>query len=127
MLSRTGASQVFKVYPASRALTSRVKARTLVSQSVRKPTVAALGFFRKKIATSGAVDDILSTVSDTERGCRTSRSQRASIDAALGVLEGAGDSGAPISKGLSATWRLLWTTEKVSYCLSWNYCLLQLY
>ena len=78
----------------------------------RQPAVAALGFFRKKIATSGAVDDILTVVEDTERGCSTSRPQRASIDAALGVLEGAGDS--PINKGLSATWKLLWTTEKVN-------------
>ena len=122
MLSRIGAPQGVRVSSGSEALTSRVKARTFASQSVRKPVVAALGFFRKKIATSGAVDDILSTVADTERGCRTSRSQSASIDAALGVLEGAGDSGALISKGLSATWKLLWTTEKVTNCLGWKYC-----
>ncbi len=82
-------------------------------QRSRNTTVAALGFFRKQIATSGGVDDILAVVESTERGCNTSRSQRASIDAALGVLEGAGDKTSLFNKGLSATWKLLWTTEKV--------------
>lgn len=101
------------IVPASQAFTAVAKTPTLRSRRARPSTVAALGFFRKRIATSGAVDDILAAVTDTERGCCTSSSQRARIDAAVGVLEGAGDDGRPINKSLSATWKLLWTTEKV--------------
>ena len=93
--------------------TPTVVAKALHSRRARLSTVAALGFIKKRIATSGAVDDVLAIVQDTERGCRTSKLQRASIDAAVGVLEGAGNDGRPVSKSLSATWKLLWTTEKV--------------
>lgn len=89
------------------------KAATLQSGRARLTTGAALGFFKRRIASSGAVDDILAVVQDTERGCRTSKSHRASIDAAVGVLESAGNDGRPVSESLSATWKLLWTTEKV--------------
>ena len=99
----------------SRAPKTRAQASFLRVRHVRLSTVAALGFFRKRIATSGAVDDILAAVGDSERGCRTSRAQKARIDAAVGVLEGAGDDSDPVSKSLSATWKLLWTTEKVGF------------
>ena len=99
--------------PILQAPPAVAQAPTFHSRRARLSTVAALGFFKKRIATSGAVDDILAVVQDTERGCRTSKSQRASIDAAVGVLQGAGDDGRPVSKSLSATWKLLWTTEKV--------------
>lgn len=82
----------------------------------RRPTLcvtAALGFFRKKIATAGAIDDLLAAIEGTNRGCQTSSSQRAKIDAAINVLEGAADRGNDFSLDLSATWKLLWTTEKV--------------
>lgn len=101
--------------PVLQAPTAVAKASALHPRRARLSTVAALGFFKKRIATSGAVDDILAVVQDTERGCRTSKSQRASIDAAVGVLQGAGDDGRPVSKSLSATWKLLWTTEKVGF------------
>jgi len=95
-------------------ITVKVKARKRIpsTKRCRKGTFAALDFFRRKIATSGAVDDILAVVSDTNRGCSTSGSQRASIDAAIGTLEGAGNDASLFNKGLSATWKLLWTTEK---------------
>ena len=99
--------------PKLKTSTVVAKAATLHSRRARLSTVAALRFFKRRIATSGAVDDILAVVQATERGCRTSQSQRASIDAAVGVLEGAGNDGRPVSKSLSATWKLLWTTEKV--------------
>ena len=101
--------------PVLQAPTVVAKAATLQPRRDRLSPVAALGFFRKRIATSGAVDDILAVVQDTERGCCTSKSQRASIDAAVGVLEGAGNDGRPVNKSLSATWKLLWTTEKVGF------------
>jgi hypothetical protein len=101
-------------------ITVKVKARKRIpsTKRCRKGTFAALDFFRRKIATSGAVDDILAVVSDTNRGCSTSGSQRASIDAAIGTLEGAGNDASLFNKGLSATWKLLWTTEKVRWSAS---------
>lgn len=100
-----GVSQKF------RPLLQQTRVQTRRTKVCRPTAVAPFDFFRKKIASSGAVDDILSAVESTERGCNTSRSSRAKIDAALGVLEGAGDS-TSFNKTLSATWKLLWTTEK---------------
>ena len=77
------------------------------------PVSAAFGFFRKKIATAGAIDDLLAAIDGTERGCKTSSSQRAKIDAAINVLEEAAEVGNDLSTDLTATWKLLWTTEKV--------------
>ena len=91
----------------------RCKARARSKQSNTTVT-AALGFFRKKIATAGAIDDLLAAIEGTDRGCKTSSSQRAKIDAAINVLEGAADRGNDFGTDLTATWKLLWTTEKVS-------------
>jgi len=103
-------------------LSHKFKARTQTpsTKRCRNGTFAALNFFRRKIATSGAVDDILAVVSDTDRGCSTSRSQRASIDAAIGTLEGAGNDASLFNNGLSATWKLLWITEKVRWSASFG-------
>ena len=79
-------------------------------------TSAAFGFFRKKIATAGAIDDLLAAVESTERGWKTTRPQRAQIDAAVNVLDNAYDSSGEFESDLSATWKLLWTTEKVLAC-----------
>ena len=94
-------------------LRRRAKARAPQHKRSGVSTAAAFDFFRRKITTSGAVDDILASVTDTERGCSTSRSQRASIDAAVATLEEAGNNAGFAGNGLSATWKLLWTTEKV--------------
>lgn len=80
----------------------------------RTPVTAAFGFFRKKIATAGAIDDLLAAVDGTNRGCKTSNSQRASIDAAINVLQQSAEHGEDFSTDLTATWKLLWTTEKVT-------------
>lgn len=113
MLGKVDVHKASNILSTSRTALSRARTFPYRVGRVRLSTVAALGFFRKRIATSGAVDDILAAVEGSERGCRTSRSQRARINAALGVLEEAGDNTRPISKELSATWKLVWTTEKV--------------
>ena len=108
--SETRASLTSSSKLCQHGLSHRASFRNARRQRCRNTTVAALGFFRKKIATSGAVDDILAAVESTERGCSTSQSQKTRIDAAIGVLAG---SGVNNNQGLSATWKLLWTTEKV--------------
>lgn len=115
MLLKLDIRKASSVASTSPAVLGRVQAspRRGRARPARLSTVAALGFFKRKIATSGAVDDLLAAIEGSERGCRTSKSQRARIDAALGVLEEAGYDNVPINKSLSATWRLVWTTEKV--------------
>lgn len=113
MLSKLDVPKAPSIVSTARTALSKARTSPYCVRRVRQSTVAALGFFRKRIATSGAVDDILAAVEGSERGCCTSRSQKARINAALGVLEEAGDNTRPISKGLSATWKMVWTTEKV--------------
>ena len=91
----------------------RARVPSVRTKQSNTTVTAALGFFRKKIATAGAIDDLLAAIEGTGRGCTTSSSQRAKIDAAINVLEGAADRGNDFGTDLTATWKLLWTTEKV--------------
>ena len=68
--------------------------------------------------TRGAVNDLLAAVESTQRGLSTSNTSRAQIDAAVDVLERCGKGGVTTdSSKIDATWRLLWTTEKVDSAL----------
>ena len=65
-----------------------------------------------------AVSDLLRAIEGTDRGVNTSAEQRQSIFRAIDALEAlpAGADGAADHTGnasVSATWKLLWTTEKV--------------
>ena len=96
----------------------RIQRRRLVV-----PCSAVLDRLRKVISRSGldtrtAVNDLLAAVESTQRGLSTSKSSRAQIDASVDFLErcGKGDVTTDSSK-IDATWRLLWTTEKVDNAL----------
>ena len=87
------------------------------------PCSAVLDRLRRVISRSGldnrgAVDDLLTAVESTQRGLSTSKTSRAQIDASVNFLEkcGKGDVTTDSSR-IDATWRLLWTTEKVDNAL----------
>lgn len=62
---------------------------------------------------AAAVQRLLSAVEGAERGLSTSKQQRQEVLAAAAELAELGSSSTTTSPGqLSATWRLLWTTEK---------------
>ena len=73
---------------------------------------------RSGLDTRGAVNDLLAAVESTQRGLSTSPTSRAQINAAVETLErcGKGEVTTDSSK-IDATWRLLWTTEKVDIAL----------
>ena len=73
---------------------------------------------RSGLDTRGAVNDLLAAVESTQRGLSTSKTSRAQIDATVDLLEkcGKGEVTTDSSK-IDATWRLLWTTEKVDNAL----------
>nr|CAD1835104.1 unnamed protein product [Ananas comosus var. bracteatus] len=74
---------------------------------------AAFRFLRPREAVR-AKSDLLSLISDQERGLRTQRdpSKRAEIVAAIEALAAAAKGSVTTGPPLSATWRMLWTTEK---------------
>ncbi len=68
--------------------------------------------------TQAAVQELLRAIDGTDRGVNTSAEQRQQIFRAIDALETlpAGKDGAARrdnSTSVSATWKLLWTTEKV--------------
>ena len=72
-----------------------------------------------------AVSDLLNAIEGTDRGVNTTAEQRQQIFQAIGALEAltASEDGAvkqDDSEGVSATWKLLWTTEKVM-SLAWQW------
>ncbi|XP_020093362.1 probable plastid-lipid-associated protein 11 [Ananas comosus] len=74
---------------------------------------AAFRFLRPREAVR-AKSDLLSLISDQERGLRTQRdpSKRAEIVVAIEALAAAAKGSVTTGPPLSATWRMLWTTEK---------------
>ena len=60
-----------------------------------------------------AVQDLLAAIQSTERGLSTTPAQRSAILSATEALTELGRGTTTTSDALSATWKLLWTTEKV--------------
>lgn len=87
------------------------------------PVQAFFGLFSKKDAGgtatavlpaySPAIDQLLEAIEGTERGLSTSAEKQEQIDAAIAILEEAGKGSVTSGESLTATWRLVWTTEKV--------------
>ncbi|KAJ3680594.1 hypothetical protein LUZ60_016872 [Juncus effusus] len=75
-----------------------------------------LQFFRpaKSRATAKAKSDVLNLISDQDRGLKTQSdsSKRAEIISAIDSLAALAEGEVTTGASLSATWRLLWTTEK---------------
>ncbi|KAJ4800234.1 Plastid-lipid associated protein pap [Rhynchospora pubera] len=84
------------------------------SSRFRSPT-CILSFFRPtKSKSARAKSDLLNLISDQDRGLKTQSdpSKRSEIISAIDALELLGEGSVTTGKSLSATWRMLWTTEK---------------
>nr|GLL40745.1 probable plastid-lipid-associated protein 11 isoform X1 [Ipomoea trifida] len=81
------------------------------SKSARSPTVTRFSLTDRSLT---AKDNLLRLISDQDRGLRTqSDSQKLSqIVSAIDDVAAAGRDTVTTGTSLSATWRLLWTTEK---------------
>nr|GMD65108.1 probable plastid-lipid-associated protein 11 [Ipomoea batatas] len=81
------------------------------SNSARSPTVTRFSLTDRSLT---AKDNLLRLISDQDRGLRTqSDSQKLSqIVSAIDDVAAAGHDTVTTGTSLSATWRLLWTTEK---------------
>lgn len=66
------------------------------------------------IQSQSAKDELLTLISDQERGLKTQKNPRklASIVKSIDALASLGRNSVTTDDSLSATWRLLWTTEK---------------
>lgn len=77
------------------------------------------GIFSKTVGVQSIAAEarLLSAIKNTERGLKTPPSIRQDILQAVNELEEIGKGTVTTGTGLSATWRLLWTTEKVGDCI----------
>ena len=73
------------------------------------------GIFKKVRGSQSVAAEtrLLNAIKSTERGLKTPPSSRQDILQAVNELEEIGKGIPTTGTGLSATWRLLWTTEKV--------------
>jgi PAP_fibrillin len=79
----------------------------------RSPT-CLLSFLRPAKSKSKSKSDLLNLISDQDRGLKTQSnpSRRAEIISAIDTLVLLAEGSVTTEKSLSATWRMVWTTEK---------------
>ena len=67
----------------------------------------------KKAQCTAAESRLLAAIEGTDRGLNTTKEQKAEILDAVEALAGLGRGSVSTGSNISATWRLIWTTEKV--------------
>ena len=104
---------IFKLGPCRYAVIWKSE----TSRSVRFPRTSLAGNICRAQTQSNAsaVHDLLTAIRGTERGVSTTGAQRQAILTATAALTELGRGSTTTCDTLSATWKLLWTTEKVAY------------
>ncbi|CAG9467438.1 unnamed protein product [Pedinophyceae sp. YPF-701] len=80
-------------------------------RNVARRALPSLPFLTKKKA-STALSDVLDAIEGTDRGLATTKEQRKQIEDAVQQLYDEAQGKKTNGKDLSATWKLLWTSEK---------------
>ena len=78
-----------------------------------QPQCVLQGLFRQRPRARKTAQSLQDALAATERGLQTAAPQRAEILALVDALEKDGRDQDNTGSSVSATWRLLWTTEKV--------------
>lgn len=89
--------------------------RSLRSPS-RRLTDRSLRAVECRVTRSRAtIGELLKIVEDTNRGLQTTESQRRAIDQCVEELQRENEDSVTTGQEMSATWKMLWTTEKVAH------------